>query len=484
MIAKFKRLLAKCKTIPDSLKATLVFAISSFATSGINYITTPIFTRLLTSEQYGTVAVYNSWYSIIRVFASMTLIFPGVLNVGLYEHRDNRWKYLSSMLGLTTATTLILVFCYLLFPSQVETALALPTTLVVLILLMCLSQPATTFWTFKQRYEYRYKETFIISVGSALLAQILSIVVVLLAKEHGYSHLDHVRLCSAGLVNITVGLLLWVYIRNKGKKLIDFPLWKSTLLVSLPLIPHYLGSEMLSSIDKIMIDKMVGSDKAGIYSLAAILSSIGILLWRSLNVMFAPFVNEKLGQKNYSSIRKNTKPLLEMAGIMCILASLAAPEIIRILATEDYLQGVYVVPPIAAGVFLHALYDTYSAVSFFHKKSFYIMAATVTAAVVNLVLNYICILRFGYLAAGYTTLISNLVLVGMHYINVRRIVKEQVYDGKHSLLMISTVTVGCLLCNLLYDGIILRYLLIAALLALMFLRRKNFFDALISMKVK
>ena len=88
-----KAILNKFKSMPESVKATLVFAIASFATSGINYLTTPIFTRLLTGAEYGTVSVYNSWYAIVRVLASMTLIFPGILNVGLYEHSENRWKY-------------------------------------------------------------------------------------------------------------------------------------------------------------------------------------------------------------------------------------------------------------------------------------------------------------------------------------------------------------------------------------------------------
>ena len=43
-----KAILNKFKSMPESVKATLVFAIASFATSGINYLTTPIFTRLLT----------------------------------------------------------------------------------------------------------------------------------------------------------------------------------------------------------------------------------------------------------------------------------------------------------------------------------------------------------------------------------------------------------------------------------------------------
>ena len=69
-----------CK-LPENLKATLVFAIASFATSGINYITTPIFTRILSTSEYGLISVYNSWFEIVRVFASVTLIFPGILNV-------------------------------------------------------------------------------------------------------------------------------------------------------------------------------------------------------------------------------------------------------------------------------------------------------------------------------------------------------------------------------------------------------------------
>ena len=65
--------LNKFRKMSPSLKATIVFGISSFATSGINYITTPIFTRLLTTEEYGIVAIYNSWMLIMQVIVSLTL---------------------------------------------------------------------------------------------------------------------------------------------------------------------------------------------------------------------------------------------------------------------------------------------------------------------------------------------------------------------------------------------------------------------------
>ena len=474
-----KSILNKFKSMPESVKATLVFAIASFATSGINYLTTPIFTRLLTGAEYGTVAVYNSWYSIIRVFASMTLIFPGILNVGLYDHSENRWKYLSSMLGITSLCSILLGGVYALCPGLFQDLLGLPHGLMVLMLLSCFALPSTTMWTMKQRYEYRYKATFFVTVGSAVAAQAAAVAAVMLSS----GNLDQVRLWSAGIVNIAVGLVLFCYILKQGRAFVDIPLWKKTFLVALPLIPHYLGGELLSSMDKIMIDALVGKREAGIYALAAILSAIGILLWRALTVMFNPFVNAKLGSREFDRIRQTVKPLMVVVGVLCVIASLAAPEIIRVLATGEYMEGIYVVPPVAAGIFIHAMYDTFAAVSFFHKKSSRIMVATMTAAVVNLVGNYVFIRAFGYIAAGYTTLLSNLVLTAMHYRNARIIEKEEIYDPKFSLAAVALVTLGCLLCNLLYPFFLLRYGLIAALLVLLFTQRKRVIGMLMDMKV-
>lgn len=473
----------KIRNMPLNLKATLVFAISNFATSGINYITTPIFTALLTTNEYGTIAVYNSWFDIVKVFASMTLIYPGILNVGLYDHSQNRWKYLSSMLGITTFCTAVLGILYALFFDAANSMFALPPSLVILMLFTSVFTPATIFWTFKQRYEYTYKAAFYVSVGSAVFAQIISIAAVMLAKNLGLGHLPEIRLWSAGILNVAVAIVLFVYILVKGKAFLDFSVWKPTFLVALPLIPHYLGSVVLSSTDKIMIGQMIGEDKAGIYSLAAILSAIGVLLWRALSVTFAPFVNEKLGKRDFVQIRRSVKPLLTMVGLVCVIAALAAPEIISILATDEYLAGVYVVPPIAAGIFIHAQYDVFSAVSFFHKKSVRIMVATVTAAVVNIVLNYLFISLFGYIAAGYTTLISNLILSGMHYYNTRKIEKEKIYDAKFSLLSAIAVSLLCLASNLVYGYSILRYLIILGMLIIAVIKSKTFVKAIIEMKI-
>ena len=358
----------------------------------------------------------------------------------------------------------------------------LPVSTIILMLITCFFQPATIFWTQKQRYEIKYKSTFCVSVGTAVMAQVVSVIAVLCLKNSNHN-MGVVRLWSAGIVNLIVAIFLYIYICRRGKKYVDSILWKSTLFVAVPLIPHYLSTVVLSSIDKIMISQMISQNKTGIYSLAAILSAIGVLIWRALSVTYTPFVNSKLGERDFLSIREAVKPLLLVVAAFCILTALAAPEIIGILATKEYYEGIYVVPPIAAGIYTTALYDNFTAISFFHKKSFNIMIAAVIAAISNVIMNYVFIMKCGYIAAGYTTLASNLILTALHYINSRKIEKEKVYDFKCCLLSVLVVTISCLLCNLIYKFTWVRYGVILIIILIVFKFRNKLINSITAMKV-
>ncbi len=466
----------------SNLKATIAFGIASFATSGINYIFTPVFTELLSTEEYGLVSVYNAIYAIISVIATLTLIKPGLLSVGMYEHKENRWRYLSSMLGLVAASSIVTGGVIFAAWGLLRSVINLPAPLMVLMILTCALNPAVVFWTYKQKYEYNYKVTFFVTVGTAVAAQLVSVGAVIAMRGRGVD-LGVVRLWSAGAVNLSVAAVLAVYIFSKGKRPFDRALWRGALIFALPLIPHYLGFAFLNGTDKLMIDSMVGTDKAGIYSLAATISTVGSLLWTALCVTFTPFVNEQLGRKNYGSIRKNTNTLLTLIGIFCVIVTLLAPEVIMILGTDEYMEGVYVVPATVAGVFMHIVYDAFAHVSFFHKRSVRIMLATITAAVTNVVLNYVFINAFGYVAASYTTLISFIVLALMHYGNVRAVEKEKIFDARVIALLSIIVTLACLSCSLLYGVRIARYMIALALFAYVVIDHRRYVGAITDMKV-
>lgn len=476
-------LFAKMRNASTIVKATIVFGISSFAVNGINYLTTPIFTRLMSTSEFGVVGVYNTWLQIIIIFASLTLVYPGVLNVGLYEHSDNRWKYLSSIAGVITCSTGVLFILYLVFGHWISILTGMSESLLLLMVITCLTLSAQTLWLTKQRYEYNYKIAAIVTIGTALIAQIVSVIAVVLARQNGILSLAEVRLWSAGLVNILTGAVLYFYILRQGKKPVDIPLWGNMIRLTLPLFPHYLSWVLLQGTDKLMISWMVGDDKTGIYTLAATLSSIGILFWRALSSTVAPFINAKLGERQFGVIDEVIKPLLLMVCLTCLLGVLAAPEIIRVMATEEYMSGIYAIPPVVIGIYLHVLYEVFSSVAFFRKKTVRIMIPSLVAAVLNLVLNYIFILLYGFIAAGYTTMVSNLLLVAMHYYNVRVLEKERIFDGRFILVSVGALSALCLSCNFLYQFNIVRYVAMAVVMILIVRMRKPLVGAINKMKV-
>lgn len=478
------RIFSKIKNIPQNLKATIVFAIASFATTGINYLTTPIFVRLLSQSEYGMVSIYNSVYSIVSTVATLTLSRPGVLTVGLYEHSEERWKYLSGMLGVIAVSSVAVFALMAITWPLLGSYINLPFSLVCLMLATCFLQPAMTFWTYKNRYEQSYKTTFWVTVGTALLAQVVSIFAVYYCKENTNFDLTSVRLWSAAAINLSAAGVLYVYICCKGKRFINVSLWKKSVVFALPLIPHYLGFAFLNGTDKIMIGTMISEEKAGIYSLASIVSMVSSLVWQALCVSITPFMYSCLGSKRFKNIQKNIYPLLVFIAVCCALISLAAPEIIWIFSTSEYAEAMYIIPSIAAGVFMHILYDVFSNVAFFHKKSVWIMVATVTAALVNVVLNYICIRRFGYLAAGYTTLASYSLLAMLHYAISRKVEREKIFDLKKCIMLSALVIVACMLCIPLYRLTLVRYVLIAGVAAAVVIKRNYFIDAIAHMGVK
>lgn len=73
-----KKYLQQYRNLPVQMKASLWFLICSFMQKGIATITTPIFTRILTTAEYGQYSVFNSWMQIITPIVCLNL-YAGVL---------------------------------------------------------------------------------------------------------------------------------------------------------------------------------------------------------------------------------------------------------------------------------------------------------------------------------------------------------------------------------------------------------------------
>ena len=160
---KSKSVISVYKNISAPVKASLWFTVSSVIQRGIALISTPIFTRLLTTEQYGVYSVYQSWYSIIAIFATLNL-YAGVYNNGMTKWPDRRSQFTSTLLGLSTTITSLLFVVYCVLHDFWNNLFGLSSFFVCAIFIQVLLEPAYHFWAAGERYDYKYRKLVAISL--------------------------------------------------------------------------------------------------------------------------------------------------------------------------------------------------------------------------------------------------------------------------------------------------------------------------------
>ena len=454
-----KKYISLWKNLPASAKSSIAFVFSTFFLKGISFLTTPIFTRIMDPSQYGVITNYSSWLSIIEVFALLGLTSAGVLNVGLNDYRASRDKYLSSLLGLSNIATVISFGLIALLKLPFGSDFILPNNLLVIMFVHLLISPAQIFWMTKQRYEFKYKASTVVTIGSVVMSQLISILFVLNAK----SNLGNVKLLATEIGALLFSLPIYILLLKKGRRYVDFSIWKTVLIFALPLIPHYLAQHVMSSSDKILLKEMVGEADAGIFGVVANVGSIAVLFWTAINASLVPITFDSINRNDYTKLKKMISLILTGYGFICLSVILIAPEVLIFLAPEEYRGGMYAIPPLVGVSFLNALYNVYANVEFYYKKSTQIARATVIATVANLVLNLLLIPIGSYIGSAYATLISNILLILMHYMGYRKC-HNRIYNDRYILALSVVIIAFALISNVLYSLPVLRFLLLGAIL--------------------
>ena len=473
--------LNKWKQLPDAAKSSIAFAISAFVIKGISFFTTPVFTRLLDTVQYGLVATYNSWVSILEVFALLGMTSAGVFNVGLKDHQTDRAQFISTALVLCNVVTLIVFVILMVLKIPLGSDFIQPTNLLIIMFVQFIFGPAQIFWITRQRYEFKYKLAFVVTIASALLSQLVSVWAIFSCDGSTYS-LGSVKIWSSNLALLVIEIPIYIALLCKGRTYINFPVWKATMIFAVPLLPHYLAQHVMNSSDRIMITNLYSPTGAAIYAVVSSISMITTILWSAINASLIPYTFENVQKRDYRSIDSVVIPLLVVYAIMCVGVTLIAPEILMILAPKEYADGVYAVPPIAATAFTAALYNIYANIEFYYKKSSKIAAATIVAAAVNIVLNYLLIPQYGYVAAAYTTLVSHVILVFMHYLGSKKAHGSNIYnDSLIGLICIAAIAI-CIVCNVLYLNDAARYIVLLVILLLCVAKRKTIIGKIKTLK--
>lgn len=460
-------LFVKYKNLSQELKASIWFLVCAFFQRGISFITTPIFTRIMTAAEYGDFNVFYSWYGIIAIFVSLNL-FYGVYVRGLVSYEDQRDRFTSSMEALMLTIISVWFVIYLFFKSFFNALFGLSTLQMLSMFILIWTNGVFNFWAAEQRVDLKYQRLVILTITSSIISPVVQIVLML-----GLDDKVVARILGLLIVNCLFYPILFAGHMKKGKTFYDKIFWKYAVMFNIPLIPHYLSQTILNSADRIMIKDMIGADEAGIYSLAYSISQIMTIFNTALMQTIEPWLYKKIKNNQVQSIKKVAYPAFVAISLINLMLIAMAPEIVSFFAPGEYMNAIWIIPPVAMSVFFMFVYTFFAAFEFYYKKTQYITIATVIGAVINIVLNYCCINKWGYYAAGYTTLVCYILYALFHYLFMNKLIRdnldgERVYDTRVMLSIIIIFMIAGFLLLLTYDKPLLRYLLVFVVIVTVF----------------
>ncbi len=479
-----KKLLKGYLLLPVQVKASLWALFCGILQKGISVITTPIFTRLLLPSEYGQYNVFASWMSIISIIISLNL-GAGVFEQGLVKFENDKKVFASSLQGLSFTLVLFWTGIYFLSKSFWNKIFGLSTIQMVAMLLMIWLGTAFNFWAAEQKNQYRYKALVAFTLTTSVLCPVLSIIFI-----HYSNDKVTARIISGLLVALLFNTWLFIIQLKRGKKFFSAKYWKYALLFNVPLVPHYLSQVVLNNTDRIMIEKIVGESEAGIYSLAYSLSMIMLIFNTALLQTLGPWMYKTIKAKNFRALSPVAySSLISVAAVNFLLISFA-PDLIKIFAPPEYYDAIWVIPPVAISVFYIFSYDLFARFAFYYEKKLFITLASIVGAILNIILNFIFIEKFGYIAAGYTTLLCYIGYSIGHYLLMQKICNKycngiKPYNIKIIISIAVVFTVSGLAMLLTYKYTVCRYAAIALFFILILVFRKtiyNYFSRLLQIR--
>lgn len=438
----------------STVRIAFWYLTSNIFVKGMSVISTPIFTRLMSKDEYGQFSNFTSWESIITVLVTLNLISS--IARAKYDFDKKMSEYLSSILIFSNIVTLAVYFLVEINQSFFEDLFSMDILYIRMLFVYLLFAPAFSYLQIKHRVYRKYKFFVAFSVSSAIIRTVVSVLLVLLLENKLMG-----RICGY-LIPITLfNLILWIVVVLEGKK-VSWTCIKYACVISIPLIPHALSGIVLGSSDRIMITNYCGSEDTALYSLAYNISMFANLLWTSMNQAWAPWLYDNMHAKNEKAIIRNSKLYLGVFTVLILGVLLITPEMILILGGKQYYAARYVMPPVIAGCAFQFIYGMYVNIEIFEKKTFTISIGTMAAAALNLFLNWVFIPRYGYLAAAYTTMVGYFALLLFHYYIVNKIAKEysSIYDKKFIFSIVLLIFVASGVSLVLYQNNIARYVLI------------------------
>lgn len=395
--------------LPPLLQRTGIYMIFDVLSKAIPFALLPILTRYLTPAEYGVVAMFGIFQSLLAPIIGLNT--AGGITVFFFRMEKDAFRtYVGSVIFILLGTSLLMFFLALLFLEPLGRLFELSDAWVMLAIAAAVGQFFTlmnlTLWQVEEN-----PKAFGLYQLSQTIANVSFALFLVVAMDAGVDG----RLWSIVLPALIFGALsLWVIMR-RGYVQFDWQpaMLKRALRFGVPLLPHSLSSIAKSSADRFFITSIVGIQATGIYSVAWQFGNIVFLVAFSFNKAFGPYLFgllKKGGRDVKSRLVRYT--YWYFAGILAFAACLGAVSnaVVPYVLGNEFSEAATFIFWIAVAFSFDGMYFMVVNYIFYESRTDLLVPMTTGGAVLHIALSYWFITMWGAIGAAYAQLISGMVV--------------------------------------------------------------------------
>lgn len=429
--------------IKSLLKHSSVYGAANLLSKGIGFLMIPVYTHYLSPSDYGTLELLDLTINITTMFIGMGLGSAIIRFYHKYENTEEKNEVFTTALIFVSLSCILVVilleflsfyFAKLILGNSglfryfqiVFVAMGLQTISTVPESLLLASKQSVKFSLISIATLISYitfNILFLVVLKMGIVGILLSMVITKIFN-------------TSSLIIITFKKINLRFDLNKLKEMISF---------GMPLIPASLSMFVIHFSDRFFIKQFCTLNEVGLYSLGykfgmilSFLISIPIFrVWDTQRFEIAKSDNAK---KVFGRIFTYFSAVTIFAGL---IISVYIDEIIEIIAASEYHGAVTIVPLIVLSYILFGIANFFTLGIMITNKTKYIAYTQISIAIINILLNYLLISRYGIIGAAISTLSSFLFLAVFNFIISQKLYAVPYEYGRVSILFVlAVVTFG------------------------------------------
>lgn len=346
-------------------------------------------------------------YGVLNLFQSYLWIFALVLSLNLHV-AVGRYIYLpeavfESFLG-TTLLSVGTIFsvgtlAILAFADSTSVLIGMPQVLLPLMLVTVVGQIAESLMTQVTIHDQRGGLLLRIVAGKAMVSLCLSLTLLLVWEGDKFLAV----LLADAIASLVLSTAVLLLLRHRVEWTLRRDHLTYMVRYALPLVPYMLGLTLLSQFDRVLINRIYGSEATGLYSLSYNVGALLMMVATAILNAFNPSFFAALNRSDYNRVNEDARVIFALALVSTVVIVLFGQQVASLLLPARYAEGFPLISTVALGGLCSVVFQIWVRVlAYFHKTTL-ISVITICCAALNIGLNLWLLPLLGWQVAAWTT---------------------------------------------------------------------------------